>query len=195
MTFARTASCGCPPDSVFRSAESFPACAVGQDEESLALVGGADFRRREEAFRDPVAKAFEVWANNVEVSKPKVSCHVFEEAPSWLALSDDSRDGRPEVPRVCGPESFAGDAEGLAGITSNDSIHLAAPSASIEGVEVAPNRRVIQGTVRNTRSQYFAGSDFVFHENDGASASAQSAMHSEVETSCAGTEAKDPLGT
>ena len=171
------------------------ATGVGQDEEPFALVGGADFRRREEAFRDPVAKAFEVWANNVEVSKPKVSCHVFEEAPAWLALSDDSRDARPEVSGVCGPETLPGNRERLAGITSNDSIHAPAPASSIEGVEVAPNRRVIQGTVRNTRSQDFAGSDFVFHENDGASASAQSVMHSEVETSCAGTEAKDPLGT
>ena len=168
---------------------------MGQDEEPFALVWGADFRRREEAFRDPVAKAFEVWANNIEVSKPKVSCHVFEEAPSWLAFSDDSRNGRPEMAGVCGPESLSSNGEGLAGITSNDAIHAAAPAASIEGVEVAPNRRVIQGTVRNTRSQDFAGSDFVFHENDRASASAQSAMHSEVETSGAGTEAKDPLGT
>lgn len=158
-------------------------------------MGSADFRRREEAFRDPVAKAFEVWANNVEVSKPKVSCHVLEEAPTWLALSDDSGDRRPEVAGVCGAEALPGDTEGLAGITSNDSIHAAAPASSIEGVKVAPNRRIIQGTVRNTRSQDFAGSDFVFHEYDGASAPAQSVMHSEVETSCAGTEAKDSLGT
>lgn len=89
---------------------------MGQDEESLPLVGGADFRRREEAFRDPVAKAFEVWANNVEVSEPKVSSHVLEEAPTWLALSDDSRDGRPEVARVCGAEALPRDGEGLAGI-------------------------------------------------------------------------------
>ena len=171
------------------------ALAVGQDEEPFALVRGADFRRREEAFRDPVAKAFEVWANNVPVSKPKVASHVLEEAPTWLTLSDDSRDARPEVPRVCGPEPFASNGEGLAGITSNDAIHLAAPASAIEGVKVAPNRRVIQGTVRNTRSQDFTGSDFVFHEYDCASASAQSVMHSDVETSGAGTEAKDSLGT
>ena len=97
--------------------------------------------------------------------------------------------------RVCRPEPLPGNGKGLAGIAPNDSIHAAAPRASIEGVEVAPNRRVIQGAVRNTRSQDFAGSGFVFHVYDGASASAQSVMHSEVETSCAGTEAKDSLGT
>ena len=97
--------------------------------------------------------------------------------------------------RVCRPEALPGNGKGLAGITSNDAIHLAAPASAIEGVKVAPNRRVIQGTVRNTRSQDLAGSDFVFHEYDRSSASAQSVMHSEVETSCAGTEAKDSLGT
>ena len=168
---------------------------VRQDEEPFALVRRADFRRREYAFRDPVAKAFEAWLNNVEVSAPKVSSHVLEEAPIRSALIKDSLDARPDMARVVDPEALPGNREGLAGIAANDSIHLAAPAASIEGVEVAPNRRVIQGTVRNTRNQDFAGSDFVFHEYDCASASAQSVMHSEVETSCAGTEAKDSLGT
>lgn len=168
---------------------------MGQDEESFPLVRGADFRRREEAFRDPVAKAFEAWFNNVEVSEPKVSSHVLEEAPTRSALIKDSLDARPEVTRVGCPEALPGNGEGLAGVASNDSIHAAAPAASIEGVQVRPNRRVIQGTVRNTRSQDLGGSDFVFHVADGASASAQSVMHSEVETSCAGTEAKDSLGT
>lgn len=171
------------------------ALAVGQDEEPFPLVGRPNFRRREEAFRDPVAKAFEVWANNVPVSKPKVSSHVLEEAPTWLTLSDDSRDARPEVAGVVDPEPFASNGEGLAGITSNDAIHAAAPASSIKGVQVAPNRRVIQGTVRNTRSQDLAGSDFVFHEYDRASASAQSVMHSEIETPGSGTEAKNALGT
>ena len=96
--------------------------------------------------------------------------------------------------RVSCPELFPGNGEGLAGIAPNDSIHAAAPQASIEGVEVCPNRRVIQGTVRNTRSQDFAGSDFVFHVADRPSASAQSAMHSEVETAGAGAEAEDTFG-
>jgi len=66
--------------------------AVGQDEEPLPAVWGADFRRREDAFRDPVAKALEVWANNVPISESKVSSHVFEEAPIRLALTEDSAD-------------------------------------------------------------------------------------------------------
>ena len=165
---------------------------MGQDEEPFALVRGADFRRREEAFRDAVAKAFEVGANNVEVSEPKVSAHVLEEAPIWLALSDDSGDGRPEMAGVRGSEPLAGHAERLAGISTNDSSHLATPRAAVERVQISPDRRVIQGTVRNTRCQDFAGSDFVFHVADRASAW-QSQSDSKVESPGSTTEAEDGM--
>ena len=93
--------------------------------------------------------------------------------------------------RVGCPQSLPGNTERLAGIASNNASQLSAERASIEGVEVCPNRRVIQGTVRNTRSQDFAGSDFVFDVADCASASAQSVMHSEVESACSATETED----
>ena len=89
------------------------------------------------------------------------------------------------------PEPLPGNAERLTGIASNDASQLSAQRASIEGVEVCPNRRVIQGAVRNTRSQDFAGSDFVFHVADRASASAQGVMHSDVEPASATTEGED----
>lgn len=164
-----------------------PSCAVAvgqpEDEEPLSAVRGADFRRLEEALRDPEAKAFEVGAYNVPISEPKVSAHVFEEHPIWLTLTEDSGDGRPEVAWVSGAEPLAGNAERLAGVTANDATHSSAPRACIEGVEVGPNRSLVQGVVRNTRRQDCGGSDFVFHEADAASASAQSSMDSEVETS------------
>jgi hypothetical protein len=49
-----------PGFALFNSPADGPACfaswafAVGQDKESFALVGGADFRRREEAARNSV---------------------------------------------------------------------------------------------------------------------------------------------
>jgi len=169
-----------------------PVPSAGEDEEPFALVRGADFRRREEAFRDAVAKAFEVGANNVEVSEPKVSAHVLEEAPIWLTLSDDSGDGRPEVAGVCGSEAFAGDTERLAGVSANDASHLSTPRAAVEGVQISPDRRVIQGTVRNTRCQDFAGSDFVFQVANCASAW-QSQSDSKVESPGSTTEAEDGM--
>jgi len=116
---------------------------VGHDEEPFTLVWGADFRRREEAFRDPVAKAFEARFNNVEVSKPKVASHVLEIAPGWLNLSDDSLDARPEVPRVGCSEPLSSDGKRLAGIAPNDSSHLATPRVAVEGVQISPDRRVM----------------------------------------------------
>lgn len=166
--------------------------AVGQDEEPFALVRGADLRRREEAFRDAVAKALEVGANNVEVSEPKVSAHVLEEAPIWLTLSDDSGDGRPEVAGVSGSEPLAGHAERLAGVSANDASHLSTPRLAVEGVQIRPDRRVIQGTVRNTRCQDFAGSDFVFQVANCASAW-ESQSDSEVESPGSAAQAEDGM--
>lgn len=155
---------------------------MGQGEESLALVGSADLLRRVEAFRDAEAKAFEAWLNNVEVSNPKVSSHVFEEAPLGLNLSDEPLDRGPEMAGIVDAAALAGDGEGLAWITANDSSHSAIPRAAVEGVQIRPDRRVIQGTVRNTRRQDFAGSDFVFHVADCSSAW-ESQSDSEVEPS------------
>ena len=45
--------------------------------------------------------------------------------------------------RVGGSEALAGDAEGLAGITANDSLHAASPRAAVEGVQISPDRRVM----------------------------------------------------
>ncbi len=166
------------------------ATGVGQDEEPFALVRGANFRRREEPFRDPVAKAFEVWANNVPVSKPKVSPHVFEEAPSWLALSDDSRDRRPEVAGVVDSEPLAGNGEGLAGITANDSRNAATPRSAIEGVEIRPYRRVIQPPFFHARCQEFGGRCFVFNAADDASSSERH-VDAEVESPGSGAEGQN----
>ena len=151
-----------------------------------------NFRRREDAFRDPVAKAFKVGADNVVVSKPKVSCHVLEEAPLRPDLSNDSLDARPEMARVCGPEPLSGDAKRLARVSPNDSSHAATPRAAVEGVEISPDRRVIQGIVFNTRCQDFAGSDFVFHVADRAS-SRESQSDSSIESTGSATEAEDGM--
>lgn len=168
--------------------------AVGHDEEPLALVRGADFRRLVEAFRDPVASALEVRSDNVEVSKPKVVSHVLEEAPIWAALIDDSEDVRPEVPRVVGAAPLAGDAERLARVAANDAIHDSTPRAAVEGSEIRPNRRIIQGAFRHTRNQVDERAAFVFHVADCASRFARQ-TDAEIEPAGSGAEAKHIEGT
>ena len=126
----------------------------------------ADFRRREEAFRDPVAKAFKVGSNNVEVSEPKVSAHVLEEAPGWLNLSDDAGDVGPEVPGVVGSPSFTGDAERLARVAASDSIHEATPRLAIEGSHVRPDRSLRNRARFHVRGQDRGCTEFPFHPAD-----------------------------
>jgi hypothetical protein len=140
-----------------------------EDEEPFPAMRRPDFTRREYAFLDEVAKAFEVWPNNVPVSKPKVSLHVLEEAPSGSKSVKDGDDERPEVSRVLDAPPLSCVGEGLARVGTDDSLHSATPRLRVEGSEVRPDRSVVQGTVRNTRRQDAGASDFVLHVADCAS--------------------------
>lgn len=72
---------------------------------------------------------------------------VFEEDAARADLDDDAPDVRPEVAGVFRAEPLAGGAEGLARIARSDEIHDAAPLSASEGLEIVPDRRVIQGLV------------------------------------------------
>ena len=82
---------------------------VGQDKEAFSLVCRPCFCRRNERFRDCVAKFFEVWSYNIEVSIPKVLPHVFKETSSGVNLINDSLEVGPEVAGVVMPCSFTSD--------------------------------------------------------------------------------------
>ena len=49
-------------------------------------------------------------------------------------------------------------------------MNAATPRLAVEGFEIAPNRRIIEGAVFDTRHQLFAGCRFVLHVTDRASA-------------------------
>jgi hypothetical protein len=70
---------------------------------------------------------------------------VLEEAESGQDLRDDAPDAGPEVPRVAlaAPPPCPG--EGLAGVAASDAIHLATPRPAVEGLNVRPDRGLIQG--------------------------------------------------
>ena len=142
---------------------------------------GADFRRREDARVNFVTHASKI-RPHIKQPNAHVPPHVLKKTPLGFNISNDVCNARPEMSRVGCPEPFPGNTERLTGITTNDSRHAAAPRASIEGVEVCPDRRVIQGTVRNTRSQDFAGSDFVFHVADRSSSVTQSKADSKIKS-------------
>lgn len=96
------------------------------------------------------------------------------------------------MPGVVGAELLAGDAEGLAGVTANDSLHAATPRSAVEGVQIRPDRRVMKGTLRNTRDQELAGSDFVFHVADRLSAS-EGQPNGSPELSAAATDVEEGM--
>jgi len=128
------------------------ALAVGEDEEPLAPMGRADFRRREEARRKPVAHADQS-SGDFGKAEAEMMGDVLEEHEGRLDLADDADDMRPEVARVVRAPAFARDGERLARIARSDDVHRAAPRAAVEGGNVVPDRRPIQDRVFHPRHE------------------------------------------
>lgn len=135
--------------------------AVGEDEEPLALVRRADFRRREEACRKAVAHADQS-AGDLGESETEMIGDVLEEHEGRLAFADDTGDMRPEVARVVRAPALARDGERLARIARSDDVHRAAPWAAVEGSNVVPDNSLIQGRVFHPRHESGCGVGFPF---------------------------------
>jgi len=82
--------------------------ADGEDEEPLALVGRADFLRREEACRKLVAHVDQS-AGDFGEAEAEMMGDIFEEDEGRLTLGDDAGDMRPEVARVVRAPALARD--------------------------------------------------------------------------------------
>ncbi len=135
--------------------------ADGEDEQPLALVGRADFRRREEACRKAVAHADQS-AGDFGEAEAEMMGDVLEEDEGWLDLTDDAGDMRPEMARVVRAPAFARDGERLARIARSDDVHRAAPRAAVEGSNVVPDNSLIQGRVFHPRHESGCGVGFPF---------------------------------
>jgi hypothetical protein len=135
--------------------------AGGEDEEPLALVRRADFRRREEACRKAVAHADQSCGDFGE-AEAEMMGDILEEHEGRLNLADDARDMRPEVARVVRAPALARDRERLARIARSDDIHRAAPREAVEGGNIVPDRRAIQGRVFHPRHESGCGVGFPF---------------------------------
>lgn len=64
---------------------------------------------------------------------------IFEKDPFGGTFSNDTGDIRPEVAGVIGATAFPGRAEGLAGISGEDSIERPAEGSGIETADVVPD--------------------------------------------------------
>jgi len=159
------------------------ALADGKDEEPLALVGRADFRRCEEACRKAVAHADQSCGDFGE-AEAEMMGDILEEYEGRLDLADDPGDMGPEVARIIRTPALARDAERLARIARSDDIHRAAPRAAVEGSNVVPDNSLIQGRVFHPRHESGCGEGFPF-DMAHSTISGDGDGKPEVETACA----------
>ncbi len=160
--------------------------AGGEDEEPLALVRRADFRRREEACRKAVAHADQS-AGDFGEAEAEMMGDILEEDEGRLDLADDAGDMRPEVARVVRAPAFARDGERLARISRSDDVHRAAPRAAVEGSNVVPDNSRIQGRVFHPRHESGCGEGLPF-DMAHSTISWDDDGEPEVEPACAGAE-------
>ena len=135
--------------------------ADAEDEEPLALVGRADFRRREEACRKAVAHADQS-AGDFGEAKAEMMGDILEEDEGRFDLADDAGDMRPEMAWILAAEPSACDRKWLARIARSNDIHRAAPRAAVEGSNVVPDNSLIQGRVFHPRHESGCGEGFPF---------------------------------
>ena len=157
-----------------------------KDEEPLALVGRADFRRCEEACRKAVAHSDQSCGDFGE-AEAQMMGDILEEDEGRLDLGDDTGDMRPEVARVVRAPALARDRERLARIARSDDIHRAAPRAAVEGSNVVPDNSLIQGRVFHPRHESGCGEGFPF-DMAHSTISGDGDCESEVESSGARAE-------
>ena len=160
--------------------------ADGKDEQAFALVGRADFRRREEACRKAVAHADQP-AGDFGEAKAEMMGDILEENEGRFDFADDAGDMRPEVARVVGTPAFARDGERLARIARSDDVHRAAPRAAVEGGNVVPDNSLIQGLVRHPRHESGRSEGFPL-DMAHSTISGDGDGESEVEPACARAE-------
>lgn len=160
--------------------------ADGEDEEALALVGRADFRRREEVCRKAVAHADQSCGDFGE-AEAEMMGDILEEDEGWLDLSNNPRDMRPEVARVVRAPTLASDRERLARIARSDDVHRAAPWAAVETGNIVPDNSLIQGRVFHPRHESGCSVGFPF-DMAHSSISGQGDGEPEVDATGAGAE-------
>jgi hypothetical protein len=169
-----------------RGVGQFVPLADGEDEQPLALVRCADFRRREEACRKLVAHADQSCGDFGE-AEAEMMGDILEEDEGRLNLADDAGDMRPEVARVVCTPALARDGERLARIARSDDVHRAAPRAAVEGGNVVPDNSLIQGRVFHPRHESGCGIGFPF-DMAHSTISGDGDGETKVESACAGAQ-------
>lgn len=129
---------------------------MGQDEQSLSPVLGADLGRAEYSDRNAAAQPLQCWDGDRKLSDEVPDDVLAEEGMSPAAIVDV--DGAVEQPAVVSlAEPLSGDAVSLAGIARQDAIHRATPCSSVEGSQVRPDRSRMKPPRFHARDQACGG--------------------------------------
>lgn len=185
------------PFSCFRSPprlRKLSVCGVGQlvilahckDEQSLAPVRCADFRRRKQSCRKDVAHA-DQFSGDLGKSEAQMIGDIFEENDRGIAFSDDAGDMGPQMARISFAETPSGNREWLARVARSEDIHEAAPWSAFEGGNVVPDRCRIQGLVCHPRHESGRCVGFPLDVTHSA-ISGTSDVESEIEPASAGAQ-------
>jgi hypothetical protein len=159
---------------------------VGHDEEASPAVASARFSRCEQARFCAVAQPAKA-CGDVGKSQIDVAFDIFGEDDRWIGFTDNSLDLRPQMARVGFASSLSGKAEWLAGVTGREDMNAAAPRSAVEGSQIVPYRRLIQGRVFHPGHESCRRVGFPLDVTD-SSISGLGDGYSEIETGVACTE-------
>ena len=119
---------------------------------------------------------------------------VFEEDPFGGAFPDNPGDLGPEVPGVIGTGTLSGSAEGLTGISGEDSVKGTAEGPGIEAAQVVPDRGRDEVACALGGNEDCAGP--IFPLDKGAGVEAGFCEHdAQIQASAACAEGKSVPGT
>lgn len=130
-------------------------------------MASAHFSRCEQARFWLVAQPAKP-ADDIGKSQIDVPFDVLGKDDSGPHFVDDPLHLGPEVPGIGFTASLAGHAERLARISGSEDMNLAAPWAAVEGSEIVPDRRMIQGRVCHPGHESGRCMGLPFDETDSA---------------------------
>ncbi len=112
---------------------------------------------------------------------------VLQEDEARSHLTNDPSDIGPEPAVVVGSLALAGDGERLTWKSRRDEIHDSTPRRAIEGCEIVPDRRLIQGRVFHPRHESGRCEGFPLNVTCGSIPVSESEADPKLETSNPGT--------
>lgn len=172
-----------------------PLIGVGQDEDPIPFVRGAHVARGKMAPLRIEPECGKFLKHSAETTTGNKTGHVLEPNVSGLDLPDDAGDVVPNPPLVLDALALAGERPRLAWEPRSDEIHCATPASAVEGSNVIPHRRAIQGLLFHPRHDNGRRVAIPLSVSHGSYSFPEGELEAEFEAPSAGAEGKDSEGT